>query len=98
MRILSRPALRAFSQRHPDAESALSAWWTIVKHARYGGPADLKRDFATASFIGDTKTVFNIAGNKYRLVADVRYDLGRVYIRAILGHAEYGRRTREGTL
>jgi mRNA interferase HigB len=98
MRILSRPALRAFSGRHPDAEPALSAWWSIVKHARYGVPADLKRDFATASFIGGTKTVFNISGNKYRLVADVRYDLGRVYIRAILSHAEYTRRSRDGTL
>jgi mRNA interferase HigB len=69
-----------------------------MKNARYTGPADLKRDFATASFIGGSKTVFNIAGNKYRLIANVRYDLGRVYIRTILGHADYARRTRDGTL
>lgn len=51
-----------------------------------------------ASFLGARRTVFNIAGNKYRLVVDMRYDIGRVYVRGVLTHAEYDRRSIDGTL
>jgi len=47
--------------------------------------------FPSASFVGKHRTIFNIGGNKYRLVVDMRYDLGRVYIRAVLTHVEYDR-------
>ena len=63
-----------------------------------GGEPCFRHDFATASLLGSWRMVFNIGGTKYRLVADVRYDLGRVYIRHVLTHAEYTRRTRAGTL
>lgn len=55
-------------------------------------------DFPTASFLGARRTVFNIGGNKYRLVVDMRYDLERVYVRDVLTHAEYDRRSIEGSL
>jgi mRNA interferase HigB len=58
----------------------------------------VRDDFGTASFLGGSRTVFNIGGNKYRLVVDMRYDLGRIYIREVLTHDDYDRRTREGTL
>ncbi len=73
-------------------------WLAIMRQKRYSGPHELRQDFATASFLGHWRTVFNIGGNKYRLITDMRYDLGRVYIHAVLTHQDCTRRTREGTL
>lgn len=98
MRIISRRALREFGERHPDARVPLDAWYRIVKGREYHTPHDVRTDFPTASFLGARRTVFNIGGNKYRLVVDMRYDLGRVYVRHVLTHAEYDRKTIEGTL
>jgi len=98
MHVITRKRLQEFWQGHSDAEQPLRAWLAIVRLKRYSGPHEVKADFASASFLGDWRTVFNIGGNKYRLVVDIRYDLGRVYIRSVLTHEEYGRRTREGTL
>jgi mRNA interferase HigB len=64
----------------------------------YSSPPAVREDFASASFLGPWRTVFNIGGNKYRLVVDMRYDLGRIYIRHVLTHEEYTRRTQEGSL
>ena len=98
MRIISRKALREFGEKHPDAKTPLDAWYRIVKGREYRTPHDLRADFPTASFLGARRTVFNIGGNKYRLVVDVRYDLGRVYVRAVLTHEEYDHRSIEGAL
>jgi len=83
---------------HPDAERPLKAWLAIVRLKRYSGPHEVHQDFASASFLGKWRTVFNIGGNKYRVVVDMRYDLGRIYVRHILTHEEYDRRTQDGTL
>ena len=98
MRIISRKPLREFGAKHADAEGPLDAWYRIVKGRKYGSPHELREDFPTASFLGARRTVFNIGGNKYRLVVDMRYDLGRVYVREVLTHEEYDRRSIEGTL
>lgn len=68
-----------------------------MKRARYESSHDVKRDFSQASFLGRYRTVFNI-GSGYRLVVDMRYDLGRVYVRHVLTHSEYDKRSRAGTL
>jgi mRNA interferase HigB len=98
VRIITRRRLREFYEQHPDAEGPLNAWYAIVNAKVYNNPHEVREDFATASFLGKYRTVFNIGGNKYRLVVDVRYDLGRVYVRHVLTHAEYDRRMREGSL
>jgi mRNA interferase HigB len=98
LRIISRKALREFGASHTDAQVPLDAWYRIVKGRGYQSPHELRQDFPTASFLGARRTVFNIGGNKYRLVVDMRYDLGRVYIRDVLTHAEYDRKSIEGTL
>ena len=98
MRIISRKRLREFSAKQKDAATPLDVWFHIMRRNRYTKPSDVKVDFPTASFLGDTKTVFNIGGNKYRLVVNMRYDLGRVYIRHVLTHAEYDEKTAAGTL
>jgi mRNA interferase HigB len=98
VRIISRRRLREFAEEHADAERPLNAWYGIVRGRWYRTPNELKADFPNASFLGHWRTVFNIGGNKYRLIADLRYDLQRVYVRDVLTHEEYDRRSREGTL
>lgn len=84
--IITRKRLRAFAAQHKDAARPLDVWFHIMRRKRYTKPSQVRADFPTASFIGDTKTVFDIGGNKYRLVVDMRYDLGRVFIRHVLTH------------
>jgi mRNA interferase HigB len=84
--------------QHPDAMPSLRAWLQIMPEARYTGSTDVKRDFASVSFLGDRRTVFNIAGNKYRLIVDMRYRVGRVYVRHITTHAAYDRLTKARAL
>ena len=98
MHVVTRKRLREFWLEYPESETPLRAWFSIMKLRHYSTPHEVRRDFPAASFLGQWRTVFNIGGNKYRLVVDMRYDLGRVYIRHILTHVEYVRRTREGTL
>ena len=97
MRIISRKALREFWEVHPDAEQPLEDWYRITKHAGWSNLVEARLDFPHADPVGDC-TVFNIGGNKYRLVVDMRYDLGRIYIRHVLTHEEYTRRTQAGSL
>lgn len=98
MHVITRKRLKEFWEEHPDAESSLRAWLAIVRRKRYQGSHELREDFSSASFLGSRRTVFNIGGNKYRLIVDMRYDLGRIYVRSILTHDDYDRKTRDGTL
>jgi mRNA interferase HigB len=98
MHVVTRRRLQEFWQTHPDAERPLKAWLAIVRLKHYSGPHGVRQDFVSASFLGKWRTVFNIGGNKYRLVVDIRYDLGRIYIGSILTHEEYSRETRDRTL
>jgi mRNA interferase HigB len=91
MRVLARSTLREFWQRHPDAEQPLKAWYREVRAASWQTPADIRAQYRSASLVGDRRIVFNIAGNKYRLVVVVRYRLQRIYVRFIGTHAEYDR-------
>ena len=98
MRIISRKALRDFGERHADARGPLDAWYQIMKGRDHASPHEVRVDFPGASFLGARRTVFNIAGNRFRLVVDMRYELGRVCVRHVLTHDEYDRKTIEGTL
>lgn len=89
MRIISKRPLHEFWQRHPDAEQALKAWHHDVKQADWQGPADIRRSYASASFLVNNRVVFNIRGNNYRLVVAINYDFRFVYIRFIGTHREY---------
>jgi mRNA interferase HigB len=98
VRIISRRRLRDFAEEHPDAKGPLDAWYQIMRRNRYQTPHELREHFSSASFLGERKTVFNIGGDKYRLVVDMRYDLDRVYIRHVLTHDEYERKSKSGEL
>jgi mRNA interferase HigB len=90
MHTISAKALREFWMAHADAQPALRAWLRLVESARWSSPAEMKALFPTADIVGQL-TVFNVGGNKYRLVAMIKYDWHVVYIRAVLTHAEYDR-------
>jgi mRNA interferase HigB len=98
MHVIAKRRLKEFASQFPDAERSLNAWYTVMRRARYGNPNQLKQQFGSASVLTGYRTVFNICGNKYRLVVDMRYDLGRIYVREFLPHAEYTKRSRAGTL
>ena len=89
MRIIARAALKAFWQRHADAEQPLKAWFREARTADSAKPRDVKRAYRTASVIGDNRVVFNIGGNKYRLVVKFNYHYRVGYIRFIGTHAQY---------
>ncbi len=91
MRIISRRTLRQFWERHPDSEQPLRAWYTDAKHASWKTPSDVKHIYRNASILANNRIVFNIKGNKYRLIVSVHYKSGIVYIRFIGTHAEYDR-------
>ena len=89
MRIISRKTLREFWEKHPDAQQPMQAWYFDIKHSKWKGPADIKNIYRNASFLADNRVVFNIKGNKYRVVVAVQYDFGIVYIRFVGTHKDY---------
>lgn len=89
MRIISRKTLREFGEKHSDALQPLQAWYFDVKHSRWKTPAEIKAIYRNASFLANNRIVFNIKGNKYRIVAAVQYDFELVYIRFVGTHKEY---------
>jgi mRNA interferase HigB len=90
--VIARRTLKQFWERHPQAEGPARAWFAAVSGARWGGPTDVKRQFGTTvDFVGDNRVIFDLGGNKYRLIARVSYPFGRVLIKFIGTHAEYDR-------
>lgn len=92
MRIIALKTLRAFydgRSDYVDAKEQLLAWYQLVKRAQWRTPADVKNQYRNASFIGNNRIVFNIAGNKYRLIVEVNYSAKIVYIRFVGTHKEY---------
>jgi len=87
--VISRKRLVEFWEEHPDAKGPLSAWFQELKKAKWSDTAEVKRRYSTASFVGNDRIVFNIKGNKYRLI--VRYRPPVVFIRFVGTHAEYDR-------
>ncbi len=88
MHIISRKALKEFWEQHPDSESSLSRWFKIIDKSDFTNFADLRKTFPTADMVGNL-IVFNIGGNKYRLIVSIHFDRSKVYIRHVLTHAEY---------
>jgi mRNA interferase HigB len=90
VRIFNRATLVAFWTKYPDAEQALRAWHQEAEHASWRGPAEIRARYAAADFVANNRIIFDIRGNKYRLVVAVKYGpLFCAYIRFIGTHAEY---------
>lgn len=88
--IITRKALIQFWEKHPESQTAMLRWYKIVEKTEFTSFADLRRVFPSADQV-DRWTVFNIGGNKTRLIASIHFNRGKVYIRYILTHAEYDR-------
>jgi mRNA interferase HigB len=91
MRIIALKTLRVFWKRHPDAQQALQAWYHDAKRASWKTPQDIKAIYRNASILENNRVVFNIKGNRYRLVVAVQYQYSLVYIRFVGTHPEYDR-------
>ena len=90
MHVISRRALRQFWERHPDSEAALLRWLKIMECTEFSDFAHLRATFPSADKVDDW-VVFNIGGNKVRLIASIHFNRGKVYIRHVLTHSEYDR-------
>jgi mRNA interferase HigB len=88
MHIISRKKLREFCAEHPEAEQPLDHWYTAVRNACWRNFADLRATFGSADIV-EKFVVFNIGGNKYRLIAHVYYDDAVLLIRHVLTHEQY---------
>ena len=91
MRVISKKILRAFWEQHTDVERPLQAWLEDVKRAQWKTPADVQKIYGNDAVLSDSRAVFNIKGNRYRLVTKIHYNTGIVYIRFVGTHAEYDR-------
>ncbi|MDR1125914.1 MAG: type II toxin-antitoxin system HigB family toxin [Deltaproteobacteria bacterium] len=91
MRIIALSTLKAFweTPAYSDAEEPLLAWHRFVLHADWASPADIKADLRNASILQGGRVIFNIAGNKYRLVVWINYPYRVVYIRFVGTHRQY---------
>ncbi|MEX0964752.1 MAG: type II toxin-antitoxin system HigB family toxin [Pseudohongiellaceae bacterium] len=92
MRIIALSTLKGFWEENPeyqDAKEPILAWHSHALHADWSSPVEVKQDFGNASILKDGRVVFNIAGNKYRLVVWINYAYKVVYIRFIGTHAQY---------
>jgi len=90
VRIIAIKKLKEFwSSGCSDSEQPLKVWYQIFKQNAFYTPNEVKKVFVSASFIGSNRVVFNISGNKYRLVAHIRYDIQILFIRFIGTHAQY---------
>ncbi len=88
MHVISRKRLKEAADRRAELEGPLDAWFRIARRALWQNLADVRKTFSSADGIGQW-TVFNIKGNQYRLITQINYSAGRIYIRQVLTHAEY---------
>ena len=87
--IVSKKKLRDYCNKHKETKSQLEAWYHEVKNAEWKNSQEIKEKYASASIIGDNRVVFNIKGNKYRLVTKINYKMKNVYLRFFGTHKEY---------
>ena len=86
--IISRKRLKEAARQHADLESPLDTWFHITRRAAWKNIAEVRQTYPAADPVGK-HTVFNIKGNSYRLVTEINYRTGRVFIRHVLTHQEY---------
>jgi mRNA interferase HigB len=93
MRVISLKRLREFWKKHPDAQEQLRTWFKVSEKADWDSIQSIRTAYAHADAVtldsGLCVTVFNIGGNKYRLITAVVYEHRRVYVKRVLTHAEY---------
>jgi mRNA interferase HigB len=88
MHIITRKRLNEFAERFPETENSLARWYELAKLNTFNNFSELREIFPNADQVGKL-TVFNVGGNKIRLIAAIHYNRKKIYIRAILTHTEY---------
>jgi mRNA interferase HigB len=88
MHVISKKKLREFWEVHPNAQGPLEAWWRVAELAEWESFADVKASYRSADQVGKF-TVFNVGGNKFRLVVVIHFNRGKVFVRHVLTHADY---------
>jgi len=91
MHVIARRTLVEFWERHAAARGPLQAWFAEARHAQWSSPAEILARYHRADVLSDDRIVFNIGGNRFRLVARINYRSGTVFIRFVGTHAEYDR-------
>jgi mRNA interferase HigB len=91
MRVISRKPLTELAKRYPEAKVELDAWFDEAEAACWANPVDVKGKYGNASILKGSRVVFNICGNKYRLVVKINYAYGVIYVRFAGTHGEYDR-------
>lgn len=93
MRVITRKRIREFAQQYPDAAEPLENWYRLFRAATWESLQDVRCVYPHADMVtvasGSTVTVFNLCGNKYRLIAAIHYNRQRVYVLRLLRHSEY---------
>jgi mRNA interferase HigB len=90
MHVITRKRLNEFAAKHPETRPALAQWYHLARKTRFRNFVDLRPTFPSADVVGKF-TVFDIGGNKVRLIAAIHYNRGELYIRHVLTHEEYDR-------
>ena len=90
MHIISRKKLLEAGQRHPELNAPLDVWYRIAKKAAWKNLMEVRKQLPTADVVQEF-TVFNIKGNAYRLITEINYKTGRIFLRNVLTHAEYSK-------
>jgi mRNA interferase HigB len=88
MHVITRSRLMQFGERHPEARSSLLVWYKIVLGTAFEDFVELRQIFPSADQVGNF-TIFNIGGNKFRLITLIDYNYQKIFIRHVLTHAEY---------
>ena len=89
MRIIAKKKLKEFWEVHPDSKDSFQSWYAEVKAATWNNPVEIKEKYGSASILKDSRVVFNICGNNYRLVVKINYPYSVVYICFVGTHKEY---------
>lgn len=91
MKIIDSEKLEKFIHKHADASKAIQKWIAVCEAAEWKNHSELKNDFLSADYVGNSRYVFNIKGNNFRIVTVVTFFAGRMVIRFIGTHSEYDR-------
>lgn len=89
MRVFAKKILREYWEKHNDVEQQLKTWYKEASKANWKNPADIKSEYAKASILKSGRVVFNICGNKYRLIVDINYERQWAFIRFVGTHNQY---------
>jgi mRNA interferase HigB len=90
--IITQKNIWEAKEKYPESASALDCWYRIVKKNQYGSFSELKRSFNSVDKVGDYY-IFNVGGNKLRLIVNIHFERQKIYIRQILNHTQYDKNT-----